>query len=80
MDTPQTDSVSPAVEAVLTKKMAGMNGVTTAGGEHTLLGPGPVYEILVNGVLLKALVDTGSPATMISLDCVVDVLAQDRPQ
>ena len=43
-----------------------MNSITTDGGEHTL-GPVPMYEILVNGVPLKALVDTGSPTTMILL-------------
>ena len=74
IDAPNTINV----EAALTEKMASMNSITTDGGEHTL-GPVPMYEILVNGVPLKALVDTGSPATVISLDRVVDILAQDRP-
>ena len=72
--TPQTYSLPPAVEAAVTKSM---NSVTTdGGGEHTL-GPVPTYKVLVNGVPLKALIDTGSPATVISLDCLVDVLAQE---
>ena len=77
--TPQIESVSPEVEEALTKKMASMNSVTSDSGERTL-GPIPIYEVLVNGIPLKALVDTGSPATVISLDRVIDVLAQDRPQ
>ena len=64
--TPQILLVSPNVEEALTQKMASMNTVTT----DSTLGPIPMYEILVNGVPLKALVDTGSPATVISLDRV----------
>ena len=41
-----------------------MNSVTTDGGEHTL-DPVPMFKILVNRVPQKALVDTGSPATVI---------------
>ena len=67
--TPQIESVSSEVEEALTKKMASMNSVTSDSGERTL-GPIPIYEILVNRIPLKALGDTGSPATVISLDHV----------
>ena len=45
------------------------------------LGPAVYTEIEVNGVPTKTLVDTGSPATIISLDHAMDILtAAQRPQ
>ena len=32
-------------------------------------------EVLVNGVLTRTLIDTGSPATIISLDYALDLFA-----
>ena len=36
-------------------------------------GPSVFAEVLVNGVSTKALIDTGSPATIFSLDFVLDI-------
>ena len=42
------------------------------------LGPAVFATVGVNGVETKALVDTGSPATIVSLDFVMTVLAKQR--
>ena len=42
------------------------------------LRPAVFATVGVNGVETKALVDTGSPATIISLDLVMTVLAKER--
>ena len=44
------------------------------------LGPTVFTEILVNGVPTKALADTGSPATIISLDCALNLFADQGDQ
>ena len=62
----------PEIEAAL------MSSVTTDG--KYALGPVPIHEMLVSGIRMKILVDTGSPATVISLDHALDILAQDRPR
>ena len=43
------------------------------------LGPTVFAPIEVNGITAKALIDTGSPATIISLEFVLRVLAEERP-
>ena len=48
-------------------------------GSSSMLGPTVLVEMKINGVPVKALVDTGSPATIIALDWVLTVLAQERP-
>ena len=47
-------------------------------GSSSMLGPTVLVEMEVNRVPVKALVDTGSPATIIALDWVLSVLAQER--
>ena len=42
------------------------------------LGPSVFAEIRVNGTPTKALIDTGSPATIASLDCILRILASQR--
>lgn len=42
------------------------------------LGPTVLVDVEVNNVKTPALVDTGSPATIISLDFVLKVLAEQR--
>ena len=49
-----------------------------ADDQDCLLGPTVFAEILVNGVPTKTLIDTGSPATSVSLDFVLDLFA-DQP-
>lgn len=48
---------------------------TEAGGH---LGPSVLAEVSVNGVPTQALVDTGSPATVISLDFLLGILVKER--
>ena len=43
------------------------------------VGPTVLAKVEVNGVSTNALIDTGSPATIISLDFALDVLAKERP-
>ena len=57
-----------------------LNTVTAERGESSCLGPSITAEIHVNGVPTCALIDTGSPATVISLDFVLDVFVKGRPQ
>ena len=52
--------------------------VTTSEGTVSQLGPTIFTSVKVNGVPTKALVDTGSPATIISLKFVLMVLAGER--
>ena len=49
-----------------------------ADSQENLLGPTVFVDVLVDGVRAKTLIDTGSPATVISLDFVLDVFAQQR--
>ena len=57
-----------------------LNTVTAERGESSCLGPSVTAEIHVNGVPTCALIDAGSPATVISLDFVLDVFVKGRPQ
>jgi len=50
----------------------------TVNVQDNLLGPTVFTEIMVDSIPAKALVDTGSPATIISLNFVLDVFAQQR--
>ena len=50
--------------------------VTAKGkGDWTNLG---AVELNLEGQPIKALVDTGSPVTIVSIDCLLDVLAKNR--
>ena len=42
------------------------------------LGPAVSVELSVEGQPVKALVDTGSPVTIISIDCLLDILAKNQ--
>ena len=59
---------------------SGVLGVIKTDGADTRakLGPTVFAPIAVNGVVAKALVDTGSPATLISLDFILQVFAEQR--
>ena len=60
------------------KTAATMHNVAAVGqGPEPKLGPTVFAELMVNGVPVQALIGTGSPATIISLDCAMRVLAQD---
>ena len=48
------------------------------GGGTGRLGPCVVAEVSVNGVPTKALMDTGSPATIVALEFVIDIFVRER--
>ena len=50
------------------------------GMEDHLLGPSVTAKVLVNGVATEALIDTGSPATVVSLDFVLDVFVKEKAE
>jgi len=52
----------------------------TEQGSEPKLGPTVFAEVAVNGVPTRALIDTGSPATIISLDFAMRVLTQGRKE
>ena len=50
--------------------MATMHGVTPASSAAaTILG---LMQVMLEGENIEALVDTGSPATILSLKCIID--------
>ena len=65
-------------KAIARSKTRAMTEVTTSCKKQDQ-GLGAVYtEIAVNGVPTKTLVDTGSPATIISLDHIMGILAAEQ--
>ena len=50
----------------------------TPGSRESTLGPSVIVQLGVNGVLTDALVDTGSPATIVSLKFILQVLADSK--
>lgn len=61
------------------KGVGEMNLDVPASGEwRPWLGPTGFASMAVNGVPTEALVDTGSPATIVSLQFVLQVLQQNR--
>ena len=67
------------VDAVLSETTAMMHGVTSKTPNSTVeLGPVVTAEVLLEGESVSALVDTGSPVTIVSLECIVKTLARKR--
>ena len=58
------------------RTMNNVSGGSEMGGRR--LGPAVYTEILVNGIPTKTLIDTGSPATIVSPDYIMDLLAAER--
>ena len=46
--------------------------------EGSTLGPTVLANVLLEGHPVKALVVTGSPITIVSIDCLLDILAKNR--
>ena len=69
-------------EAIQTVGDAGALNVVQSvdGGETPRLGPTVWTPIQVNGFTTDALVDTGSPATIVSLKFILEVLRRERTQ
>ncbi len=56
-----------------------IKNVTWSDGGECILGPTFTTRMEVNGVPTEALIDTGSPVTIISLDLAMDVVAKEKP-
>lgn len=54
--------------------------VTWSDEAESVLGPIVISSVEVNGLPTEALLDTGSPVTIISLDFALDVLEKERPR
>ena len=63
-------------QALVTKSMHVLKPKGEAQGP--VLGPAISVEILLEGQIVNALVDTGSPITIVFTDCLLDVLAKLR--
>lgn len=78
--TPGDDGEGDAVDSALDEAMATMYGVTpTNSFAAATLGLTIRTQVTLEGEIVEALVDTGSPATIVSLKCIIDVLAKKRP-
>ena len=65
-------------EAAISEVTDTMHGITT--GQKGSLGPIVQMSISVNGLPTQALLDTGSPASTMSLKFALEILKQDRPK
>ena len=74
----QQENLRQAELAEAIKGVGAMHLVVPESGAR--LGPTVYAPISVNGVSTEALVDTGSPATIISLEFVLSVLRKNRPK
>ena len=58
--------------------MVTMDVLTTGGKpEGPTLGPTVLLNVLLEGYPVKGLVDTGSPITIVSIECLLDILAKN---
>ena len=70
-----------ALDSALNTITATMHGLTSANQKPGLkLGPTLTTEVEIEGVPVQALLDTGSPATIVSLNLILEVLASQRPK
>ena len=69
-----------AVDEVLDRTLVTLHGLkaTSSAVEGMVLRPTPTTTILVEGTPAEALLDTGSPVTIISLDFLVKVLTCEK--
>ena len=69
------------LDSALNTITATMHGLTSANQKPGLkLGPTLTTEVEIEGVPVQALLDTGSPATIVSLNLLLEVLASQRPK
>ena len=69
------------LDSALNTIIATMHGLTSANQKPGLkLGPTLTTEVEIEGVPVQALLDTGSPATIVSLNLLLEVLASQRPK
>ena len=66
---------SAELQQALVTKTATMHVLKPKGeAQGPVLGPAISIEILLEGQMVNALVNTGSPITIVSIDCLLDVL------
>ena len=65
-----------SVESLLEQVAATMYSIT---GESCGTGPVPTAEVMLEGEPVVALLDTGSPVTLVSLEFLLQVLAKRKP-
>ena len=67
--------VNDALDSVI----AQMHGITSSSStDNVQLGPVLTAEIAVEGEIIEALLDTGSPVTIIQLEALLEILARQR--
>ena len=58
-----------------------LHGLTPEGDEKSeLVGPLIKTEVALNGFPVKALIDTGSPITLVSIECLIQAMWETKPQ
>ena len=69
-----------SVESLLEQVAATMYSITGEScGTEVELGPVPTAEVMLEGEPVVALLDTGSPVTLVSLEFLLQVLAKRKP-
>ena len=48
-------------------------------GGATVLGPTPTVDLTIEGVPVRAMIGTGSPVTVVSLEFLLEILAKQQP-
>ena len=66
------------VGAAVSQVMATMHGIQPSSKTPAKLGPTPTGDVLLDGIVVEALLDTGSPISIISLGFFLDVAAKNR--
>ena len=66
------------VDVALAEAAATIHGVQSPGETDACLGPILMVEVECEGTPTKALVDTGSPVTIVSLKFLINALARQR--
>lgn len=76
----QRQEEKDGVSAVVDQVAATMHSITSEDAQHSsTLGPIPMAEVQLEGEPVKALLDTGSPVTIVSLKFLLQVWAKQRP-
>ena len=67
------------LDDALTRVTATMHGIVTDNSERNAqLGPIPITNVMLEGVETEALLDTGSPVTIVSLPFLLEALAKQK--
>ena len=76
---PHLDSNNGEINNVIDSVIAQMHGITSSFSTGNIqLGPVLTAEVSVEGEIIEALLDTGSPVTIIQLEALLEILAKQR--